>query len=81
MNKIKQLTTILLALILTISISGCNNQNSGDADKTQTEFDQFIEQEFIDTMESDYTSLHSFIENPENFGIDLNNVEIGFGSG
>lgn len=81
MNKIKQLTTILLALILTISISGCNNQNSGDADKMQTEFDQFIEQEFIDTMESDYTSLHSFIENPENFGIDLNNVEIGFGSG
>ena len=51
MNKIKQLTTILLALILTISISGCSNQNSGDADKMQTEFDQFIEQEFIDTME------------------------------
>lgn len=45
MNKIKQLTTILLALILTISISGCNNQNSGDADKTQTEFDQFIRSE------------------------------------
>lgn len=81
MNKIKQLTTIFLALILTISISGCSNQNSVDASKMQKEFDQFIEQEFIDTMESDYTSLHSFIENPEDFGIDLNNVEIGFGNG
>lgn len=81
MNKIKQLTTIFLALILTISISGCSNQNSVDASKMQKEFDQFIEQEFIDTMESDYTSLHSFIENPQDFGIDLNNVEIGFGNG
>lgn len=81
MNKIKRLTTIFLALILTISISGCSNQNSVDASKMQKEFDQFIEQEFIDTMESDYTSLHSFIENPEDFGIDLNNVEIGFGNG
>lgn len=81
MNKIKQLTTIFLVLILTIFVSGCSNQNSVDANKMQEAFDQFIEQEFIDTMESDYTTLHSFIENPEDFGIDLNNVEISLGNG
>lgn len=77
----KRFSKIFLALLLTFSLSACNKQNSSDQKAMQDKFDQFIEQEFIDTLESSYISLHSFIEKPEDFNIDINKVDIGFGSG
>lgn len=80
MKKTNKILLFIISLLLTLSISGCQKQTTANPDM-QAKFDQFIEQEFIDTMESDYTTLHCFIENPEDFNIDMNNVEISFGSG
>ncbi|MBQ7916294.1 MAG: DUF885 domain-containing protein [Firmicutes bacterium] len=43
-------------------------------------FDAFIQQEFIDTIASDYTAYHIFVENPEVYGIDSADVEVNLGS-
>ena len=45
----------------------------------QERFDQFIQQEFVDTMESDYPSMHIFLIHPEDFGVDPSAVEVGLG--
>ena len=40
----------------------------------------FLMQDFIQTMESEYTALHVYLQDPAAFGIDMSNVEPGLGS-
>ena len=48
-------------------------------DKPNKEFTSFCDQIFIETMESDYTTMHQMLENPEDFHIDLSKVEVSLG--
>lgn len=56
---------------------GCQQDNV----TVQKEFDQFLNQEFIETMENDYVTLHTYVTHPDDFGIDMSQVEVGLGMG
>lgn len=77
MKQMKKLIGIIVSAALTLSMSGC--QNKGNTEE-QKKFDEFIENEFIETMESDYTAMHVFLQHPENFGVDPSKVEVTIGS-
>lgn len=78
MNNVKRVVTYIWILALIFLISGCHFQ---DDTIIQEEFDAFLNQEFIEAMEDDYVSLHTYATSPEDFGIDMQHVEIGLGSG
>lgn len=74
--NIKKISLVLLSGILSFSLIGCEKVD----EDTSKKFDEFIENEFIETMESDYTTYKTFIDDPSNFGIDENKIEVSLGS-
>ena len=68
MKMIKRFSLLSFVFILACSIVGCQQI---DASQEQKQFDQFIQQEFVKTMENDYVATHIYMQNPESFGIDL----------
>jgi uncharacterized protein (DUF885 family) len=44
------------------------------------EFAAFVNEQFVNALESDYISQHIQLAHPENYGIDPANTEIGYGS-
>ncbi|MCD7840713.1 MAG: DUF885 domain-containing protein [Erysipelotrichaceae bacterium] len=72
----KKLLKIILSIILCITLVACNSNTT----KEVSAFTEFINQEFIDEMESDYLTMHTYLENPEDYGIDENKVEVNLGS-
>ncbi len=76
MKQLKRCSALLLSILAVISLAACGKK---DAAEEQKRFDQFIQQEFVDTMESDYPSMHIFLIHPEEFGVDRSAVEVGLG--
>ena len=71
---------LLLALFLAIGIGGCQEQaNVGNNEEMQKQFDEFIETDFVDTMESDYLTMHIYLEHPENYGVDSSKTIVQIG--
>lgn len=68
----KKLLSVFLSICLLCS---CANT----PDKPNEEFTSFCDQIFIETMESDYTTMHQMLENPEDFHIDFSKVEVSLG--
>ena len=58
----KRLSALLLALSLTLPLAACS---SGDPAVGQSRFDDFTQEMFLGTMQSDFTSSVYFVENPE----------------
>lgn len=77
MKYLKKSIQFLLSITLFFCMVGCQQDNV----KVQKEFDQFLNQEFIETMENDYVTLHTYVTHPEDFGIDMSQVEVGLGMG
>ena len=77
MKIIKKFSLLSLAFILAYSIVGCQQI---DTSQEQKQFDEFIQQEFIKTMESDYVATHIYMQNPEAFGVDLDQIEVSLGA-
>ncbi len=77
MKMIKKISLLSLTFILACSIVGCQQI---DTSQEQKKFDEFIQQEFLKTMESDYVATHIYTQNPETFGIDLNQIEVSLGT-
>ena len=77
MKIMKKISLLSLTFILACSIVGCQQI---DASQEQKQFDEFIQQEFVKTMESDYVATHIYTQNPETFGIDLNQMEVSLGT-
>ena len=77
MKIVKRCSLLSLAFILACSIIGCQQI---DASQEQKQFDEFIQQEFIKTIESDYVATHIYMQDPEVFGIDLNQIEVSLGA-
>ena len=71
MKHSKQIVAFILALVLVFAISGCQAE-----EKTPT-FDEFIRQEFIDSMEADYSTMHFYLEQPEKMGVDPSKAQVG----
>lgn len=69
----KKIKLILLSILLVISITGCNKE-----DQSQ-EFLNFINRYTLEEISNDYVSMHTYFENPENYGIDVEEVEVSLG--
>ncbi len=86
---LKKIISTLLVLMLVLQ-GGCQKQtnsntsnvevNSEEAVAEQQRFDEFIQNEFIESMEDDYLSTHVYFEHPENYGIDVSTMEVNLGT-
>ena len=84
-KNLRRLSALLLVLVLRFSIPGCSF--SGKQDKNEItqqsvtvdnpEFNTFADNLFKETIHSDTLSLHAYLENPEDFGIDNYEVSLG----
>ncbi len=72
----KKILTIILSILLCITLVACTNNTVTE----KSAFTEFINQEFIDEMESDYLTMHTYLENPKDYGIDETKVEVNLGS-
>lgn len=63
-----------MAGLLALSLMGCQN-----VEEEQRKFDEFLNSEFVKAMEEDYTTVHVYLKNPEAYGVDMKNVEVGLG--
>lgn len=69
----KKYFIVLLTLLVSISLTACHSEDQSDA------FLEFINQYMIEELSHDYTSMHTYFEKPEDYGIDLSKVEISLG--
>ncbi len=77
MKIVKKCSLLSLIVILACSIAGCHQI---DDSQIQTQFDEFIQEEFITTMESDYIATHIYMQDPEAFGVDTSQIEVSLGA-
>lgn len=77
MKQLKRLFVLMLTGTMVLSMASCSKKDKAEEQK---KFDEFIAQEFVETMESDYTSMHVYMQNPEEFGIDTDKVEVNLGT-
>ena len=71
-SGMKKITVLFLTITLTVTaVNGCMGIK-----KEQEAFDAFIERQFVETMEDNWLNAHIFMENPENFGVDITKVPV-----
>ena len=83
----------LLSFALVLTMSACS-AGSGQVHKPadnntvaqvqaaatpNKEFTQFLEDEFKETLENDYTTLHQNVADPEKYGFDMEKVDVTLG--
>lgn len=76
MRKLKKISSLLLAILIAFSTVGCSSNH----EEEQKKFDAFLEKEFVEAMESDYTTMHIFLEHPEKYGVDESKVKVNLGT-
>ena len=77
----KKAMAAALATIMTFSLSACQGTLFPLSESDPAgQFEDFIKQEFISTMESDYTTCHVFLQNPADFGVDESKIEVNLGT-
>ena len=64
MKYLKRLSIVILSAFMAISLIGCQPQTKNN-EEVQKQFDEFIQTQFVNTMESDYTTAHTFMVNPK----------------
>lgn len=78
MKYFKRLSIVILSTFMAISLIGCQTQTKNN-EEVQKQFDEFIQTQFVNTMESDYTTAHTFMVNPKDFGVDMSQVDVNLG--
>lgn len=76
----KRIILSSLSFLMMISLWGCGSNAPQVNEETVKKFHEFIENDFIETMKSDYTTMHIYLENPENYGIKRDEIEVSLGS-
>ena len=76
-HDIKRLSALLLAAAMILPLAACGPQ---DPETIQARFDDFVNELFVGAIESDYTSTLFFVEEPEQYGIDRDAVEVSIGT-
>lgn len=73
LKKSTAVIALLLSMLCVFTFSACtiNNSNEGTI---KTGFSDFIDNEFVSIMEGDYLTAHIFLENPENFGVNMSKI-------
>lgn len=77
----------ILLLCFVVLLSGCSSSNKTAYKKEpeeelteyQEEFNDFLKNQLVETLESDYYTLHSYLKDPETYDIDTETVEKTFG--
>ena len=76
MRRTIRTASFLLAGLLVLSMAGCSQVKIG---YEQEKFDTFMQDVFVNTMQSDYTTAHTFLKNPADFGVDMEKVPVNLG--
>lgn len=64
------------------SLTACGSTTMQDntfAAKENKDFTKYTNQLVVEYAENDYTTMHQFFEHPEDYGIDINNVDVSLG--
>ncbi len=77
----------ILLLCFVVLLSGCSSSNKTahkeepeeELTEYQEEFNDFLKDQLVETLESDYYTLHSYLKDPETYDIDTETVEKTFG--
>ncbi|MEF2608562.1 MAG: DUF885 domain-containing protein [Faecalicoccus sp.] len=77
----------ILLLCFVVLLSGCSSSNKAaykeepeeELTEYQEEFNDFLKDQLVETLESDYYTLHSYLKDPETYDIDTETVEKTFG--
>ena len=75
-STLRRFSALALAFCLSLSLAACS---SGDPAAVQSRFDDFTQEMFLGTMQSDFTSSVYFVEHPENYGFDRSQMEVSVG--
>lgn len=75
---IKRIITYVLSFFVILTLVACQKDTKSD-EEVQKEFDTFIKKEFVDAMENDYITMHTYLTNPKNYGVDENKVKVRLG--
>ena len=65
-----------------LSLTACGSTTMQDntfAAKENKDFTKYTNQLVVEYAENDYTTMHQFFEHPEDYGIDINKVEVSLG--
>ena len=65
MMRIRRVSALACTTALVFSLLGCQSK---DPAQEQAAFDEFMEQMFVDAMESDYTTAHVYLQDPSASG-------------
>ena len=65
-----------------LSLTACGSTTMQDntfAAKENKDFTKYTNQLVVEYAKNDYTTMHQFFEHPEDYGIDINNVDVSLG--
>lgn len=81
MNTFKRISVLALTALLTISMTACQKKEETNAvaKTANTEFDAFVDAEFKEFLESDYTTIQQLIANPETYDVDRASIKVQLG--
>lgn len=71
--NIKKITLLMLSAVMAFSFTGCSKKDSGEEQK---KFDEFMKQEFVESMEQSYPNTHIILENPKDYGVDTSKTKV-----
>lgn len=63
----------MLSAVMAFSFTGCSKKDSGEEQK---KFDEFMKQEFVESMEQSYPNTHIILENPKDYGVDTSKTKV-----
>lgn len=71
--NVKKITLLMLSAVMSFSFTGCSKKDSGEEQK---KFDEFMKQEFVESMEQSYPNTHIILENPKDYGVDTSKTKV-----
>lgn len=71
--NVKKITLLMLSVVMAFSFTGCSKKDSGEEQK---KFDEFMKQEFVESMEQSYPNTHIILENPKDYGVDTSKTKV-----
>ena len=71
--NVKKITLLMLSAVMAFSFTGCSKKDSGEEQK---KFDEFMKQEFVESMEQSYPNTHIILENSKDYGVDTSKTKV-----
>ncbi|MCR0620850.1 DUF885 domain-containing protein [[Clostridium] innocuum] len=71
--NVKKITLLMLSAVMAFSFTGCSKKDSAEEQK---KFDEFMKQEFVESMEQSYPNTHIILENPKDYGVDTSKTKV-----